>query len=177
MALFAGRRDISLFRRINRELIKRIIQSEVDLIKVAINDIDINVYGESKNKIYYQDVRLACLINPSPQETTTEGYGPNIAQKCRYAFLRDDLVKADILLEDGDLIDWNGALWEIDAIIESSNFMSKNPDFNKTVDGYDFNDVAVHQFGWNYAIICEAHMTRRTRTSLEEMYSGNPDNL
>lgn len=177
MALFSGRRDISLFRSINRELIKRIIQSEVDLIKVSIEDTVSNLYGESRNKVYYQDVRLACLIRLDEQDTKNEGSGPNITQTARFAFLRDDLKKAGYYPENGDLVDWNGALWEIDKLIEADNFMSKNPDYNKTVNEYDFNDILVHKFGWNVSIICDAHMTRKTRTSLDDMYSGDPDNI
>ena len=47
MALFGGERDISLFRRINRELINEFIDTQVDIVKHAIKDIKENLYGEA----------------------------------------------------------------------------------------------------------------------------------
>ena len=53
MPLFGGARDISLLRTFNRELINDIIQQEVGFYKFVLPDSNVNVYGESENKIYY----------------------------------------------------------------------------------------------------------------------------
>ena len=55
MALFAGERDISLFRSINRELINDIIDTKVDIVKAAIKDIK-EIIG----------LDLSSLINENP---------------------------------------------------------------------------------------------------------------
>lgn len=177
MAIFGGKRDAAMFRQINRELIKKIVQSEVDIIKVSVEDTPSNLYGESLHKYYYQDVRLACLIKLNNRETKDVEYGTDIDQICRFSFLRDDLVKANIFLETGDMIDWNGRIWEIDKKIEDSLFMSRNPDYNKTINEYDYNDLPEHTFGWNVSVIVDAHLTRNTKTNLIQTNSGNPEGL
>ena len=54
MALFGGSRDISLFNSISKELINDIIQTEVGYYKFVLEKTSTNVYGESKNKVYYE---------------------------------------------------------------------------------------------------------------------------
>lgn len=176
-AKFAGRRDIGLFRSIGRELIKKIVQTEVDIVKVSVEDSPSNLYGEALRKYYYQDVRLACLIKLQPRETKDETYGQDIDQISRFAFLRDDLVKANLFLELGDMIDWNGSVWEIHRKVEDDLYLSRNPDHNKTINEYDYNDFAQHEFGWNVSVIVEAHLTRNTKTSLQRTNAGDPNGL
>ena len=62
MALFGGSRDISLFNSISKELINDILQTEVGYYKFALNKTTSNVYGESQGKVYFEPVRIACLI-------------------------------------------------------------------------------------------------------------------
>ena len=56
MALFGGARDISLFHKLNKELIKDIIQIEVAYYKFALKQTNINVYGEAPGKNYPQNL-------------------------------------------------------------------------------------------------------------------------
>ena len=72
MTLFGGQRDISLFRNINRELINKIIDTEVDIIKAAIKDIKENLYGEALGKQYFQNVRVGCLRVDTLDTSTAE---------------------------------------------------------------------------------------------------------
>lgn len=173
-AMYAGRRDVSMFRGVNRELIKKVIQSEVDILKVSVEESKTNLYGESLKKTYYQDIRLACMIKLEPQDVKYDGHGGDVSQLCRFAFLRDDLMKANIFVQIGDIIDWNGNIWEIDKVQNSNLLMNRNPDYNKTIDTYEYNDLDNHKFGWNISVICETHATRLTRAGLQNTYSGEP---
>ena len=67
MALFGGSRDISLFNSISKELINDILQTEVGYYKFALNKTTSNVYGESQGKVYFEPVRIACLIKREDQ--------------------------------------------------------------------------------------------------------------
>ena len=53
MALFGGSRDISLFKNVNSELLKDIIQTEVAYYKFALEQTTSNVYGEAVGKNYW----------------------------------------------------------------------------------------------------------------------------
>ena len=68
MALFGGSRDISLFHNLNKELINDIIQTEVAYYKFALEQTTSNVYGESMGKMFYEPVRIACLIDRNDQQ-------------------------------------------------------------------------------------------------------------
>ena len=67
MALFGGKRDISLFKNISKELINDIIQTEVAYYKFALEQTKINVYGEAPGKNYYEPLKIASLINRQDQ--------------------------------------------------------------------------------------------------------------
>ena len=78
MALFGGERDISLFRRINRELINEFIDTQVDIVKHAIKDINENLYGEALGKQYFKNVRVGCLIEQGSTELDDTEFGVDI---------------------------------------------------------------------------------------------------
>jgi len=78
MALFGGARDISLFHKLNKELIKDIIQTEVAYYKFALKQTKTNVYGEAPGKNYYEPMKIACLINRDDQKWTADDFGPDV---------------------------------------------------------------------------------------------------
>ena len=63
MPLFGGARDISLFKTMNKELINDIIQTEIGYYKFVLQETEVNVYGESDRKIYYEPLLIPCLID------------------------------------------------------------------------------------------------------------------
>ena len=163
MPLFGGKRDISLFRVINRELLNKIIRTDVDILKVSLADTDVNIYGEAEKKIYMTPARCSCLIDfPELENIYNEGI-MNIKQNPIFSFLRDDLVLRNLVIEAGDVVIWNNNYWEIDRIDDSKTFMTRNPDTNKTI-GSDW--------GWNYAVKSYTHMTRKSRINIDRTRSG-----
>lgn len=163
MPLYGGRRDISLFRHINRELIGKIVDTRVDIFKVSIYDTETNLYGEALNKVYFPGVRVAGLIVPEEQIMTYEDATIDRNQSCTFYFLRDDLVKRDIFLESGDTVHWDNKYWELDTCIETKYFLARNPNTNKEIG---------ENWGWNVSIKCTSHQTRRSTTKLEEVRAG-----
>ena len=91
MALFGGSRDISLFNSLNKELINDIIQTEVGYYKFVLEKTSINVYGESEGKVFYEPVRIACLINKQDQAWSSDDFGSDINQSIDFRFLKVSL--------------------------------------------------------------------------------------
>ena len=91
MALFGGSRDISLFNSVSKELINDIIQTEVAYYKFALEQTNVNVYGESENKVYYEPQLFPCLITREDQAWSETDFGPDSTQQFTFAFLRADL--------------------------------------------------------------------------------------
>jgi hypothetical protein len=104
MALFGGSRDISLFNTISKELINDIIQTEIGYYKFALERTTANVYGESMGKMFYEPVRIACLINRQDQSWSSDEFGSDIGQTVSYQFLKDELINLNLVPEVGDIL-------------------------------------------------------------------------
>jgi len=181
MALFGGARDISLFRTLNRELINKIIDIEIDIFKAAIHDTVGNLYGEALNKVYKQGIRVSCLVDKAEEEWDSSEFGPDIEQTATFRFLRDDLLPlgttqvgsrigtpaANVVLEVGDIIWWDNKYWEIDGVLENQYLFGKNPDTDK---GYTSGERG--EFGSSFSIVVNTHQTRKSKLKLERIRTG-----
>ena len=74
MALYGGARDVSMFRRVNRELMGNIISQEVIFYKYNVTTTKTNMYGESvEGRNFADPIILFALVElASPQSPTTD---------------------------------------------------------------------------------------------------------
>ena len=84
MALFGGKRDVSLIKSISKELINDIVQTEIAYYKFALEQTNVNVYGEAPNKNYYEPLKIACLISRNDQEWSSDDFGSDINQSLSF---------------------------------------------------------------------------------------------
>ena len=155
MALFGSARDISVFRHINRELLGDIINQQVAFYKLKLNETINNIYGEASSEKYYDGpILFNCLITRLDQQYADAPYGVDFNWQIQAAFLRDDLVAADVHPEVGDIILYQESYFEIDNTNETQYFAGKNPDFP-----YESNPLnpGLENFGYNVSVICTAH--------------------
>lgn len=162
MALFGKYRDISLFTTLNKELIVDIIDIEVAVFKLSLEHNVTNIYEENDNKVYYAGVKIPCLINRSAQQYNVSNPTIDFSQPIEFQFLRDILLDFEIVVEVGDLIEYNGEYYEIDNVIDNQYIVGKNPDYAST--GRDW--------GSNFSIIAQGHITRRSKLNIEQVRSG-----
>jgi len=192
MPLFGSSRDISFFRKANRELINEIIDQRCDIFKYSIFDNKENLYGEALNKVFKPGVRVAGLIEKGPKEWSSEDLGPDYNRTITFSFLRDDLASlelgdtnntvdsnenaqdANVFLEVGDILFWDGKYCEVDTVSTGQYLFGRNPD----------NDLVTSDFGANWSVIVETHQMRKSkintlenvRAGYDEYVSGNkPD--
>ena len=97
MALFGGSRDVSLFKSVSKELINDIIQTEIAYYKFALEQTNVNVYGEAPNKNYYEPLKIACLINRQDQSWSSDDFGPDVTQIINFRFLKQELVDINLV--------------------------------------------------------------------------------
>mgnify|MGYP003148101927 FL=1 len=156
---FVSQKDINLFNTINKELVgdlkngkDGIINQTVVLYKLSVEDTQVNMYGESSNgKSYLSGVSLACLIEAEDFDFNTDEFGPDLRQDATFSFQRDVLLDLDLVVEVGDVINWNFAHWEI-----------RNVNENQLLGG---------QFEQNHSVICLAHLTRASHIGVERVRS------
>ena len=167
MPLFHGSRDAGLVHKFNMELVNDIIDTEVAVYKLSLENTKTNIYNESDKKIYYSPVMMPALIDY--QEQTYEGteFGQDYTQLCNFGFIRELLKENELFVEVGDVIEYNGEYWEVDAIQENQFFGGKNPDYS----------FATERWGHNVSIIANTHLTRRSRINIEEFRPAVADEI
>ena len=161
-ALFGSARDIRLIKKINNELLDRVIQQEVDYYKYHLpstKGVDRDLYGEgSAQKSYYTPLRVTCLIERGDQAYTQDDQiGVDVTQTMTFRFLRDKLVGIGLVPAAGDIVEVRGCYYEIDQVNENQFIAGKDKDYPKS---------AGVNYGESLSIICISHYTRVTRLQI-----------
>ena len=160
MALFGGKRDISLFRGLNRELLWDFISQQCVYYKIKLNETKVNMYGEAAgSRYYYEPVILNALIARSDQEFPQDDLvGVDFQWGVDFRFFRDDLVDAQVVPEVGDIIMWHENYYEVDNVTENQLFLGKD-------NAYSLTDYGSN-FGASVSLILECHLTRSSKVAI-----------
>ena len=164
MALFGGSRDISLFNKISKELINDIIQTEVGYYKFVLERTTANVYGESMGKMFYEPVRIACLMNRDDQAWSSDDFGSDVDQTINFKFLKQGLKDINLVPEIGDILLFKNNFYEVDEKIENQLILGKDPDYAISTGTTDF--------GSSHSIILNAHLSRVEKLNLIPLRGG-----
>ena len=164
MALFGGTRDINLFHTINSELLKDIIQTEVAYYKFALEQTTINVYGESMGKVYYEPIKIACLIDRQDQSWSSDTFGPDVNQTIDFRFLKQELLNINLIPQVGDILLFRNNFYEVDTKIENQLIMGRDKDYAMSTETIDF--------GGSFSIILNTHISRVEKLNLIPLREG-----
>lgn len=156
--IFGSQRDFSLFVGINRELLSDVVEQEILYYKFSLEQTEVNIYGEGMEKIFWEPVKLNCLITRGDQVFNVDDFGPDLTRESSFAFLREDLTLVNIVPEVGDIILWHENYYEVDNTTENQLFLGKD-------DAYNFTQYGSN-FGASVSIICQTHLTRADRVGL-----------
>tara|TARA_X000001388_G_scaffold50381_1_gene36371 strand:- start:313 stop:801 length:489 start_codon:yes stop_codon:yes gene_type:complete len=157
---FLPQRDINLITRVSKELVgdkqnnkDGIINQEVVIYKPSLQESATNMYGESAGgkKIYKNGVQMAALIEAQDFDYNQDDFGPDNNQTATFSFIRQSFIDASMVLELGDLIDWNYGYFEVGTINE-----------NQLIGG---------QFNQNYSVIANAFLIRKSSIQIERVRS------
>ena len=91
-------------------------------------------------------------------DSTREGF---------FNFLRDDLKDNNIVIEEGDVIEYDNEFYEVDGVGSSQYFAGRNPSSD-----LGFTQGDREEFGLSIAVRVTAHVTRRNRLNIQEVRSG-----
>jgi hypothetical protein len=164
MALFGKARDISLFRNINRELLGNVITQQCAFYKYILDKTPVNMYGEASTEKYFGGpVLLNSLITVDNNTSPTSELGVDFNWSITVAFLRDDLVEANVHPEIGDIILYQESYFEVDNTITKQFFAGKDPDYP-----YSPNPLnpGLEQFGYNVSVVCSCHYVPADRLNI-----------
>jgi len=164
MALFGSSRDISMFRKVNRELLGDIITQQCALYRHVLDKTKVNMYGEaSGGKFFNPPVLLNSLITVADNTSPTNEFGVDFDWSIKVAFLRDDLIDANVHPEVGDVILYQESYFEIDNTNIKQFFVGKDPDYPYNVNPLNPN---LQDFGYNVSVVCETHYIPADRINI-----------
>lgn len=125
MPLFRSPKDIAFVKRINRELIERVVGEKVTYYPISKQFSQTNFYGESKEKIVDPPVEIYALIEWQDQEVTTTEFGQDRIYLLQVYFLNELLQQIELEPVEGDMIDYDGVKYEITKITEPTLIFGK----------------------------------------------------
>lgn len=149
MARFVTQRDFEFIQHITRELIDETMDVGVILYKIVVGSTTVNIYGEAVSKPRYTPVKVNAIVKYDKNTLAQdEGFGVNQDQQVEFRFARRMLQEVNTYPEIGDIVGYNNHYYEVHNITETQLIAGKP--------------------GFNTAIICMAHLTRRTSIDIEE---------
>jgi hypothetical protein len=191
MALYGGARDMSMFRKVNRELMGNIISQEVIYYKYNVTTTKTNMYGESvEGRNFADPVMLFALIELGSPESPTSDLGVDFTWPITFRFLKDDLLSptldynanmsfgsnlnplpgtygANIQPAVGDVIQYQNGYWEVDNTYDTQYFTGKNPEFPYTdANGDNPLNPGLDQFGYSVEVRCDCHYVPSDRLNI-----------
>ena len=157
---FLPQRDINLVTRVTKELVgdkqnnkDGLINQECVIYKPSLQESVTNMYGEAAGgkKVYKNGVQMNALIEAEDFDFNTDEFGPDANQTATFSFLRQSFIDAEMVLEIGDLIDWNYGYFEVGSINE-----------NQLVGG---------QFDQNFSVVATTFLIRKSSIQIERVRS------
>lgn len=128
--MFTGQRDVSLVRRLNRELMGNIITQQCSLYQFKLEETKVNLYGEAAGEKYYDGPFLFnVLINRENQSYPSGDEGVSFGQGIEFYFLRDDLVDANVVPNVGDIVLYQEKYYGVQGTVSNQYWGGKNPDY------------------------------------------------
>ena len=157
---FLPQRDVNLITRVSRELVgdaqnskDGLINQECVVYKPSLQESAVNMYGEAAGgkKVYKNGVQMNALVEADDFDFNTDEFGPDAQQNVVFSFLRQSFIDASMVLEIGDLIDWNYGYFEVGSINE-----------NQLVGG---------QFDQNFSVVATTFLIRKSSIQIERVRS------
>lgn len=158
--IFGSVRDVGTLLHIGRELLQDVVEQEILLYKISLEETQENLYGEASQKYYWVPIKLTCLIRRGEQDWSVQDYGSDVNRITEFAFFKEDLRDADVLIEPGDVIEWSKSYFEVDGIKENQMFLGKDLDYRL--------NTPTWKFGSSVSIVAKTHLTRVTKLNILE---------
>lgn len=130
---FFSSRDRNLISSLNNEIKNNIAQVMVTMFKLAIGEINVNIYGEAKaseGKSFYPGIDIYCWIERADLESEDEGFGPDRSQDLEFRFTEEDLKNTNFYPEIGDLLFFNDRYYEATNILNDKQLLGGQPTKN-----------------------------------------------
>lgn len=142
-------RDMRLMDSLNDELLNNIIQTEVVIYRISPELTSTNIYGETSSKSkksYYKGFKINAYVDRGELTTEPDDFIDK-KQNTVFKFIYKELHDLNVYLQEGDLIDFNSRIHQVDAVAGQEQLLGGQPDKS-------------------FSIICNAHYSRLSLNEL-----------
>ena len=119
---------------------------------------------DREGKVFYEPVRIACLINKQDQAWSSDDFGSDVNQSIDFRFLKVSLKDINLVPEVGDILLFKNNFYEVDARVENQFILGKDPDYAISTGTTDF--------GSSHSIILNTHLSRVEKLNLIPLRGG-----
>ena len=164
MALFGTQRDVSLIRKVNRELMGNIITQQASFYSIRIKETKTNMYGEAADGYFFEGPFLFnCLIERTPQIFSEADMILETQYEVTFRFLRDDMKDANVVAKVGDYILYEDNYHIVNDAYSNQYFVGKNPDYPNEPNPLN---PGLDNFGNTVSVICVTNIVPADRVGI-----------
>lgn len=116
MSIFRSPKDIAFIKRMNQELIEKVIGEKITYYAISHMYSSVNFYGESKEKVFDPPIEIYALVEWQDQKITTTEFGQDTVYNLKVSILQKHLKDINIHPYEGDMVEYSGVKFEITSI-------------------------------------------------------------
>jgi|TARA_R110002020_G_scaffold265531_1_gene480311 hypothetical protein len=155
MAMFTTQRDMSLVRKLNRELMGNIITQQCSVYQFKLEETKVNLYGEADAEKYYDGPFIFnVLINRTNEQYAENIEGVQFGQPIEFYFFRDDIKDADILIRVGDIILYQESYYGVQSTVANQYWGGKNPSYPNNINPLN---PGLENYGNNLSVLVSTY--------------------
>ena len=164
--MYGGSRDVSLIRKLNRELMGNIITQQASFYKFKLKETIPNSYGEAVDSKFYDGPFIFnCLVKREDEQWGSGEIGVNVTQEVLFAFLRDDLKDKNIVPDVGDILLYEETYFGVESVVENRYWLGKDPDYPNEPNPLN---AGLSEFGNNLSTLIKAYYIPADKVAISE---------
>ena len=153
--MFTTQRDMSLVRKLNRELMGNIITQQCSVYQFKLEETKVNLYGETDQEKYYDGPFIFnVLINRTNEQYAENIEGVQFGQPIEFYFFRDDIKDADILIRVGDIILYQESYYGVQSTVANQYWGGKNPSYPNNINPLN---PGLENYGNNLSVLVSTY--------------------
>lgn len=168
MPLFIASKEAAFLKGIHTEVSHRIISTEVLIFKISQENTKTNIYGESVDRVYKPGIRTYATVSAQDRTSNSDNGFTDSTKAIIFSFIKADLKNQNTFLAEGDVIFYDNSYFQVDNVNDGKYWSERNPNTNI---GMVQNNWELH--GYDYIIVCETHITKRSKLNIEEVRTGD----
>jgi len=131
-SLYITELEDKLYGEITEELFVQMAKTFVLYYQIDETRTNTNVYGEGQTTIFKNPIQIYCFVEMEEPEVKITKYGMRQDQKITCWMHKRRLEELEVIIHEGDYVEWNGLTYIIVSSIDS-RYLQGVPSFRDTI--------------------------------------------